>query len=225
MSRKSFDQVLSELNYDVVELGALTIQVLEESKDALSNIDVSLAKKIIKRDELIDQKEMAIQEKWMNIIIREQPVASDLRFMVVVLKIITELERICDHGAKISKRVKKLKKRKVEELPESLIELFDLTIEIVKKVMRSYSDGNVEDAKAVYIEDDILDSSYKSMIRWLKNKMSSHPEDVKEYVDYMFISKYFERIGDRANSIAKWTVYKETGSTVIEDDSDDDIED
>ncbi|AMP20782.1 hypothetical protein AZF37_05950 [endosymbiont 'TC1' of Trimyema compressum] len=57
MSRKSFDQVLSELNYDVVELGALTIQVLEESKDALENINVALAKKTIKRDELIDQKE------------------------------------------------------------------------------------------------------------------------------------------------------------------------
>ena len=225
MSRKSFDQVLSEINYDVVELGALTIQVLEESKEALQNINVALAKQIIKRDEIIDQKEIEIQEKWMNIIIREQPVASDLRFMVVVLKIITELERICDHGAKISKRVKKLKKRNVEALPESIIEFFDLTIDIVKKVMRSYSDGNVEEAKAVYLEDDVLDNSYKSMIRWLKNEMSSNPDNIKEYLDYVFISKYFERIGDRANAIAKWTIYKETGSTIIDDDDDDDLED
>ncbi|AMP20781.1 hypothetical protein AZF37_05945 [endosymbiont 'TC1' of Trimyema compressum] len=102
-----------------------------------------------------------------------------------------------------------------------MIELFDLTIDIVKKVMRSYSDGNIEDAKAVYLEDDILDNSYKSVVRWLKNEMSSNPDDIKEYLDYVFISKYFERIGDRANAIAKWTVYKETGSTLIDGDNDD----
>lgn len=212
MNRAAFDQALADVNQDIVELGSRTIQVLEETKVALTNLDEAMALKIYKDDSFIDAKEIDISDKCMNIIIREQPIASDLRFLLTALKISSDFERICDHSAQIAKQTKRLLKHNAGTLPESVGEMFDATLDLVRRIVKSYATNDVELARQVYEDDDQLDKAYKHMVRWIKSKIGENVELIDEYLDYLFISKYFERIGDRTNSIAKWVIYKAKGT-------------
>ena len=222
ITRSSFDQALMDLNHDVVELGAITVEILEKTKVALLNLDVEKANEIIKGDKAIDDREMNILETSMSIIIKEQPVASDLRFLIVALRIGSELERICDHSAQIAKLTRKLVKHngKTTDLPSMIENLFDLALDMVRRIVKAYATGDVEMAKNVYVEDDRLDKNYKSMLKIVKGELEKNPDETDLYIDYIFISKYFERIGDRTNAIAEQIYYKETGEFLTFSDDD-----
>ncbi len=212
MSRGSFDQALTDVNQDIVELGSRTIQVLEKTKLALTNLDEKLARQIYNDDDYIDAKELEISEKCMNIIIREQPIAKDLRFLLTALKISSDFERICDHSAQITKLTRKLLKHNAGTLPGGVEEMFDITMDMVRRIVKAYATNDVDIALGVYGDDDRLDQAYKTMVKWIKSKIENNVDQVDQYIDYLFISKYFERIGDRTNSIAKWIIYKEKGT-------------
>ncbi len=212
MSRGSFDQALNDVNQEIVELGSRTIQVLEKTKLALTNLDEKLARQIYDEDDLIDAKEIEISEKCMNIIIREQPIARDLRFLLTALKISSDFERICDHSAQITKLTRKLLKHNAGTLPGGVEEMFNTTLDLVRRIVKAYATSDMEIALSVYEDDDRLDQAYKMMVKWIKSKIENNVDQVDQYIDYLFISKYFERIGDRTNSIAKWIIYKEKGT-------------
>lgn len=212
MSRGSFDQALNDVNQEIVELGSKTIQVLEKTRVALTNLDEKLAKQIYDEDDLIDAKEIEISEKCMNIIIREQPIARDLRFLLTALKISSDFERICDHSAQITKLTRKLLKHNAGTLPGGVEEMFNTTLDLVRRIVKAYATSDMDIALGVYEDDDRLDQAYKMMVKWIKSKIENNVEQVDQYIDYLFISKYFERIGDRTNSIAKWIIYKEKGT-------------
>ncbi len=212
MSRGSFDQALNDVNQEIVELGSRTIQVLEKTRVALTNLDEKLAKQIYDEDDLIDAKEIEISEKCMNIIIREQPIARDLRFLLTALKISSDFERICDHSAQITKLTRKLLKHNAGTLPGGVEEMFNTTLDLVRRIVKAYATSDMEIALSVYEDDDRLDQAYKMMVKWIKSKIENNVDQVDQYIDYLFISKYFERIGDRTNSIAKWIIYKEKGT-------------
>lgn len=212
MSRGSFDQALNDVNQEIVELGSRTIQVLEKTKLALTNLDEKLARQIYDEDDLIDAKEIEISEKCMNIIIREQPIARDLRFLLTALKISSDFERICDHSAQITKLTRKLLKHNAGTLPGAVEEMFNTTLDLVRRIVKAYATSDMEIALGVYEDDDRLDQAYKMMVKWIKSKIENNVDQVDQYIDYLFISKYFERIGDRTNSIAKWIIYKEKGT-------------
>lgn len=212
MSRGSFDQALNDVNQEIVELGSRTIQVLEKTRVALTNLDEKLARQIYEDDDLIDAKEIEISEKCMNIIIREQPIARDLRFLLTALKISSDFERICDHSAQITKLTRKLLKHNAGTLPGGVEEMFNTTLDLVRRIVKAYATSDMEIALSVYEDDDRLDQAYKMMVKWIKSKIENNVDQVDQYIDYLFISKYFERIGDRTNSIAKWIIYKEKGT-------------
>jgi phosphate transport system protein len=212
MSRGSFDQALNDVNQEIVELGSRTIQVLEKTKLALTNLDEKLARQIYDEDDLIDAKEIEISEKCMNIIIREQPIARDLRFLLTALKISSDFERICDHSAQITKLTRKLLKHNAGTLPGGVEEMFNTTLDLVRRIVKAYATSDMDIALSVYEDDDRLDQAYKMMVKWIKSKIENNVDQVDQYIDYLFISKYFERIGDRTNSIAKWIIYKEKGT-------------
>lgn len=212
MNREAFDKALNEVNQEIVELGSKTIQVLERTKEALTNLDDKLAKKIYREDDFIDAKEIEISDKCINIIIREQPIAGDLRFLITALKISSDFERICDHSSQITKLTRKLLKHNAGVLPEGIEEMFDVTLDMVRRIVKSYATNDIDIALSVYEDDDQLDKAYKSMVKWIKSKIENDVDKLDEYFDYLFISKYFERIGDRTNSIAKWIIYKEKGT-------------
>lgn len=212
MSRGSFDQALNDVNQEIIELGSRTIQVLEKTKVALTNLDEDLAKQIYDEDDLIDAKEIEISEKCMNIIIREQPIARDLRFLLTALKISSDFERICDHSAQITKLTRKLLKHNAGTLPGGVEEMFNTTLDLVRRIVKAYATSDMDIALGVYEDDDRLDQAYKMMVKWIKSKIENNVDQVDQYIDYLFISKYFERIGDRTNSIAKWIIYKEKGT-------------
>ena len=212
MSRSSFDQALQDLNQEIVELGSRTIQVLERTKVALTNLDEKLARQIYEDDDFIDEKEIEISEKCMNIIIREQPIAKDLRFLLTALKISSDFERICDHSAQITKLTRKLLKHNAGTLPEAIDQMFNITLDLVRRIVKAYAANDVDIALGVYEDDDRLDQAYKTMVKWIKGRIENSVDQIDQYMDYLFISKYFERIGDRTNSIAKWIIYKEKGT-------------
>lgn len=211
-TRSSFDQSLEELDQQMVELGSMTIATLENTKEALLNLDTEVSKKIIKEDALIDAQELSIVDAVMNIIIKEQPVAKDLRFLMVSFKISSELERICDHCAQIARLACKLVKHNATtDFPEEIDINFSMAIDMVQRIVKSYINGDIEQAKSVHAEDDVLDKNYKKMVKWVKGKAEKNPDDIDRYIDYMFITKYLERIGDRSNAIAEQIIYMETG--------------
>ena len=179
MSRGSFDQALTDVNQEIVELGSRTIQVLEKTKVALTNLDEKLARQIYEEDDFIDAKEIEISEKCMNIIIREQPIARDLRFLLTALKISSDFERICDHSAQITKLTRKLLKHNAGTLPGGIDEMFNTTLDLVRRIVKAYATSDIDIALGVYEDDDRLDQAYKSMVKWIKSKIENNVDQVE----------------------------------------------
>lgn len=216
MINNQLEGIIDQFNEEIINLGMLVIKALEGSRDALVNLDVELAEKIMDNDKEIDKLDLSIQSKWIEVMVRYQPVAKDLRSLFTDLKICSELERIGDHAAKIAGAVKKLVKHRATSVDDTIIEFCDLTLDSLRSVMKSYAKKDNNRALKIYLEDEQINDFYTDILRKQKNELKEDGSPVSEILDIIFIGKYFERIGDRIVSIARWISYNETSNLSID---------
>ena len=211
--RTKFDEQLDTLNSSLVEMGKVVEAAISDANKALVNRDTDLAKKIIAGDDVIDDMEKEIERLCLKIILRQQPVAGDLRLVSAVMKIITDLERIGDHASDISELAIFMAEtgqpyiKKLEHIPQ----MSEETNYMLNRSIESFVKKDIDMAKRVIAKDDVVDDLFVQIKTELVDLMKKDTNNTDQAVDFIMIAKYFERIGDHAVNIAEWVVFSLTG--------------
>lgn len=209
--RNRFDEQLFELNRELIEMGSMCEEAIASVAKALTTGDVELAKKVLADSSGIDQMERDIERRCMKLLLHQQPVARDLRLISAALKMITDMERIGDQAEDIADIVMALKGRTMEGM-KLVIEMAQETGKMVNESVDAFVKKDVELAKQVLAEDDIVDDYFSEIKSDIISLISENANDGEFALDLLMIAKYFERIGDHATNIAEWVIYSVTGS-------------
>jgi len=209
--RKLFRQQLKELNHQLIEMGALVENAITKSTQALMEHDVKLAKEVIKNDEEIDQLERELERTCLKLLLHQQPVAKDLRFISSALKIITDMERIGQHATDISEVVISMDHAPIDGHRVNLQKMADITTEMVNKSIDAYVEMDFDLAQQVVEMDDQVDQLFIATRTDLISLIHESRQNGEAALDLFLISKYFEKIGDHAESIADWVIFSIKG--------------
>jgi phosphate transport system protein len=209
--RNEFEKELNKLHKDLIKMGAIIEQSINDTIKALKTKDIELANEVIKKDDIIDEMERRIERECILLIARQQPIASDLRDITSVLKIITDLERIADHCEDISEYTIKLSQEKYIKPLIHIPEMAEKVNKMVKDTIDSYIRKDLELAYEICKRDDEVDKYFDTIIDELIEYMKNDTSVIKQCTDFMFIVKYLERMGDHATNIAEWIIYTITG--------------
>lgn len=209
--RNSYLESLDELKNNMLKMASLVEDSIIKSIQALKNGDLLLAEKIKKEDDRIDEMEMIIEEKTTRLIALQQPVAKDLRMIITISKLLTDLERIGDHAANIADMVLEIGE---ESLIKPLIDIPRMT-ELVAKRLRqsidSFVNMDIELAKIVARGDEEIDLLDKQILRELLTCMLEDPTKIKQATYLIFVSRFLERIGDHSTNICERVIYMLSG--------------
>ena len=208
--RSRYDEELKNLHGALIDMGAMIESAISGAITALENRDIQKAKEIIAYDEEIDAQERLIEEMCMKLLLRQQPVARDLRMISTALKLITDMERIGDHAADISELAIMLR-----DLPQmnsnSLREMAVQTSAMLMSSVEAYVEQDEEKARAVIRQDDVVDDLFVTVKGEMIEAIRQDSDFSEAAADLLMAAKYFERIGDHATNIAEWAVYAFTG--------------
>lgn len=210
-TRHFFEKELEELHIEMIKMASAVEESIDNAILALKKQDVELAKAVFKNDDIIDDFERRIERKCINLIAKQQPIAKDLRTISAALKIITDIERIGDHAADISEITLRMAHEKYIKPLIDIPKMAELAKIMVKKAIDAYIKQDILLARNVCDSDDAVDELFSKIILELVNIMKNDPQTIDQAINFMFIVKYLERIGDHATNIAEWVVYNVTG--------------
>jgi phosphate transport system protein len=206
--RGGFDKDLEHIHDQIIRMGTLTQNAIEDAVNALVEMDVEKAKRVIAQDDIIDDMEREIDQACFELIARQQPVARDLRDTISNLKLITDLERIADHASDISEKVLILDSFHTSiMIPADLIRMSDMSQLMIRSALESYVTKNEETAAQVVHMDDKVDELYDKVKAYLIKRMRQDPENIELLTEILLVCKYFERISDHAQNVAEWVLF------------------
>jgi phosphate transport system protein len=209
---KSFDDELSQLNAAIARMGESAQSQFIATIHALRTRDVQAAAQVIHDDIEVDALERDIETRAIRVLALRQPIARDLREVISTLRIVVELERICDFSANICKRVIALNSHSPEQWLVELGELCSLARKQLADVVTAFGERNKDKAITVWACDEQLDDTYTGISRRLIDYMKADPANVAIGTHLIFIAKNIERIGDHVTNIAESIYYLVTGS-------------
>lgn len=207
--REKYEIQLAQLNSSVLSMGKMIEVAIESTILALMGRDIEAAKTVHANDENIDNMEREIESLCMRLLLQQQPMATDLRFITAALKMITDMERIGDHAVDIADLVLNLSDLKYSGMSE-ISEISSEIIGMIHDSIQSYIERDYNKAKDVIARDDLVDNLYHIIKKDLIEKIKK-TEEGEQILDYFLIAKYFERIGDHAVNIAERVVFALTG--------------
>ncbi len=205
--RSKFDEQLLELNREMIEMGNKIVQSIKNAIEALKARDEKKAKAIMDGDAEIDQLQKKIEGICFNLLIQQQPVASDLRTVTAAMKMVTDMERIGDHAADISEMTILMGQNSQIDKFEHISKMATETMIMLNHSIEAYVEKNVVKAREVIEHDDIVDDLFVESKKDVIELILNNPSEGEEATDILMIAKYFERIGDHATNIAEWVIY------------------
>lgn len=209
--RKTLDIQLNELHEKLIEMCSFVEKSLRDCKEALVSKDKNLAKDIIQRDKITDDMEKHIENLCTQIIMRQQPVASDLRRVTAALKIITDLERIGDQTEDIAEIILMMSDDPLDRDLPILNTMYEVVTEMLKQAIDSFIVSNLDLAMEVKRKDDIVDELFDQAKDKIIESIKDNTQDPSQAIDLLQIAKYLERIGDHSENIVEWVIYTHTG--------------
>lgn len=212
--RNKFDEQLENLNKEMICMGKLCEQAIATAiKATMDYANETLRIEVFDIDAEIDRKEREIENICMKLLLRQQPVAKDLRVISSALKMISDMERIGDQASDIVELAKYIKNSSIKYK----VPLNDMANEVIKMVTNSidsFVNKDLDMAKSVIISDDVVDNYFDDIKCKLISMITQRTDDGEEYIDILMIAKYLERIGDHATNIAGWVEYSILGTHV-----------
>ena len=208
--RNRFDEQLSQLNTELITMGALCEEAISGAAKYLIDNDSALKEKVIGTDKQIDRKERDIENLCLRLILHQQPVATDLRLISAALKMISDMERIGDQSSDIAEIVKFVNKTNLRENVH-IGDMARATIKMVTDSIDSFVKSDMDIAQSVILHDDTVDNLFLKIKGELISAIKDGTGDAEALIDLLMIAKYFERIGDHAENIAEWVIYSITG--------------
>jgi phosphate transport system protein len=214
---RAFEEELRTLDAKIAQMGGLAEQALGRAIDALERRDPVLAEGTIRQDEAIDRLEHELEEMAVSIIARRQPMALDLRQIITVIRVASDLERIGDLSKNIAKRAMLIAN---EQRPNTVIiglkHISNAALEQLKNVLDAYSQRDPEKALKVWGNDQQIDKLYNSLFRELVTYMLEDPRNIGLCTHLLFGAKNIERIGDHATNIAEMVHFMVYGKAITE---------
>ncbi len=208
--RNQFDRQLSQLNTELVTMGALCEEAITNAVKYLTDNDENNKIMCLDSDRQIDKKERDIETLCLKLILQQQPVAKDLRIVSAALKMISDMERIGDQASDIVEIAPYIDKKGT--LGETHIrEMAEAAIQMVSESVESFVKMDLETAYLVIEHDNVVDGLFDKVKQELIKSIETGHSDAKALLDLLMIAKYFERIGDHAENIAEWVIFFLTG--------------
>ena len=212
--RNVFHEQLDQLNVELIKMGAMCEEAISAATKAYLDGDKDLGQRAVHLEQDIDHKERDIESQCMNLLLRQQPVASDLRVVSAAMRMISDMERIGDQASDIAEIARDMKRSAViREVP--MEEMAAAAVKMVTDSVDSFVRGDLDLAHSVIVQDDGVDQMFLD-VRSKLIVLIAQGKDGELCLDLMMITKYFERIGDHACNIAQWVEYALTGE--YEDD-------
>ncbi len=212
----AFDQELNELKNKVSEMGGLAESQLVNALEAMQRRDTDLASRTIEGDARVDEMEHEIDRFVVQLLALRQPMASDLREIIVALKISSDLERIADYATNVAKRTMTLAQSPQVRPAHAIPRMGRLALSMIFEVLDSYSDRDTQKAIAVWRRDEELDEMYISLFRELLTYMMEDARSISSCTHLLFIAKNIERVGDHATNIAESIYYLVEGRPLLQ---------
>jgi phosphate transport system protein len=198
---------LEQMRVLIFKMADLVIEAVENSVDALKNSDSELAEKVIDADSLLDQLEMRIDDECIRLLVTKQPAATDLRMVLAMLKINTDLERMGDLAGNIAREAIRLDGKPTLKPLVDIPRMSDLCVEMIKLSFRSIAEKNSDTARKAILIDEKIDELNIQIYRELLSYLAESPNLITPSLGLIMAAKALERIGDHAKNIAERAVY------------------
>ncbi len=209
--RKYYDDKLSRLNDELVEMGALIEDAINKAVTALTQKDVSEALKVSEIEQKINEKEKEIESQCLKLILHQQPVAKDLKLISAALKMITDMERIGDQAEDVAELCVLLSKSSYVHNLEHIRKMAEHMKAMVTGAINAFITKDIELANKVCKSDDIIDNLFVEVRKDMIELIAKDSSKGEVAFDLLMIAKYFERIGDHATNIAEWVIFSIDG--------------
>ncbi|WP_068457668.1 phosphate signaling complex protein PhoU [Aedoeadaptatus pacaensis] len=209
--RKQYDLELDELNTLLIKMAAKVEQAVADAMKALEERDKDLAVTVSKNDRDVDRMERRIEDMCLMLLLKQQPVAGDLRFISAALKIITDLERIGDHAQDICEISLTMDEKPLSVSTDLITRMFIESTAMIKMAIDAFITNDEDLATQCINHDDVVDDLFLQLREEIIDKFREQKEDPHELVDLLQIAKYLERVGDHAQNIGEWVIFSLTG--------------
>jgi phosphate transport system protein len=211
---KRLQKDLEKIKKQILSLGAMAEERIRMAIKAIETWDAGLAEEIIRRDYEIDELEIEVEEECLKILALHQPVAVDLRFLVAVIKINSELERIGDEAVNIANRVRNISKRRRLSLSFDFSTMSEKAASMLRMSLDALVNLDLKLAFKVLTLDDEVDTMHREIYDKIKEVMSQNPDYVGYLINLYTTSRHLERVGDHSTNIAEEVIYLIEGEIV-----------
>ncbi len=208
--RQKFLEDLDTIHQEVLKMGTLVEEAIRKSIQALKNRDSALATKVVEDDTAINDIELSIQDKCIVLIATEQPVARDLRGLITILKITSQLERMGDHAVHIAKNALKLAGQTYMKQLIDIPRMGECAIRMLHEVLTAFMNNDQQKAIEVAGMDDEIDDLNDQVMRECLTYMMQDPAYIPQATAFLFVSRFLERLGDHVTNISEWICYNIT---------------
>ncbi len=205
--QRQFEEELDDIKHSILAMAGLVEKALDDVAQALTERDSALADDIIARDDEIDRFEVEIDRLATEFIAKHQPTATDLRFVIVAIKLGPELERIADNAVNIAYRILHLSKYPLLKPLIDLPRMLGLAHAMVSDAIEAYVHRDSEAAREIIRRDDEVDGLYVQLFRELLTFMIEDPQNISRSIDLILVARFIERIADQATNICEEVVY------------------
>jgi len=209
-TRPQYRKSLESIRQDTGRMGALVDEALDRALRALAGRDAALAEEVVRADEAIDLAQKAIEDACTVLIAREQPLAGDLRFVVTVLKVVTELERTGDHAAHVAKTARRCDGALLAGTLPMLAAMGDTCRGMLREVLAGFIAGDDEAVRRAAARDVEVDRLHAAVVRAVLGEPARDADALARAMATLFVARYLERAGDHVTNIAEWIVYERT---------------
>ena len=210
--RVTFEHELDALNKDLREMGRLVENAIEQTFVAFEDQNYAMAEDIIKGDRTVNDMERAIEARCLSLILRQQPVAGDLRQISTALKVVTDLERIGDHASDIAELILRIKSDHAYHIVKHLPAMASAAQKMVHDAIEAFIAQDMDTAMEIIKRDDEVDNLFNQVKTDVIALLKESPSQADQGIDLLMIAKYLERIGDHAVNVCEWTQFAKTGA-------------
>lgn len=209
--RKTFDAELLELNEELTAMARAAQDAIDVVTESLSTDDEAAAKSAIEMTASMDQMERDIENRCLQLLLRQQPVARDLRAISAAMKMVTDLQRIGDQAANIAEISLLLNRHGAVKVPHDIGVMACKAGIMLRQSISAYTSRDVETAHAVVNLDDEVDELFQQVKGELIDEVAANRDEADLSIDFIIIAKYLERVADHAVNIAQWAIFCVTG--------------
>ena len=214
MTRIRFQQSLDDLKENLLVMAGLAEQAIQRAIEAYRTRDLSICELVSRSEVAINRLERDIDQAAIDLLAMEQPMAVDLRFILSVIKINADLERVGDSAKSISERVRHMQNMAAVDLPVDIPRMASLASEMVRKSLQAFIEGNPELARTVLTMDDAVDSMNRAAYKSLTKVMEEQSHIAPQALNALMISRSLERVADHATNIAEDVIFWVQGADV-----------